>query len=239
MRIRVIVPIATGRFDEEVKKEFAAYANPDTQIEVVHLDKGPESIESEYDEALATPDILNKVKEAEDQGADGAIIDCFGDPGVRAAREIAGIPVIGAGQPSMLLASMLGQKFSIITVLKNVVPIIYNLAKIYGVYEKLASVRHINIPVLELTDKDRVKAAIYQEMLKAIEVDEAHVLVLGCTGMMGLSQELYSMLRERGYDVPVVDPAAASLKIMETMVRLKVKQSKETYMPPPVKERKN
>lgn len=178
------------------------------------------------------------MKEAESQGVDGIIIDCFGDPGVRAAREIADIPVIGAGQPSMLLASMLGQRFSIITVLKNVVPIVHNLAKIYGVHEKLASVRYINIPVLELADKGRVRDAIYQEMLKALETDGAHVLVLGCTGMMGLSQELYSMLKQRGYDVPVVDPTAASLKIMEAMVRLKVKQSKETYMPPPAKERK-
>jgi allantoin racemase len=238
MKIRIIVPVATDRFNEEVRREFKAYANPDTEIDVVNLDKGPESIESEYDEVLAAPDILNKAKEAEKQGLDGIIIDCFGDPGVRAAREIVNIPVIGAGQPSMLLASMLGQKFSVVTVLKNVAPMIYNLAKIYGVYEKLASVRYINIPVLELADKVRVRDAIYGEMVKAVENDEAHVLVLGCTGMMGLSQELCSMLKEKGYDVPVVDPAASSLKIMEAMVKLKVKQSKETYMPPPTKPRK-
>jgi len=238
MKIRIIVPVATDKFDEEVKREFKAYANPDTELDVVHLDKGPESIESEYDEALATPDILNKARETEEQGLNGIIIDCFGDPGVKAAREIVNIPVIGAGQPSMLLATILGQKFSIITVLKNLVPKIYNLAKIYGVYEKLASVRYINIPVLELTDKVKVRDAIYKEMVKALEGDGAHVLVLGCTGMMGLSQELYSMLREKGYDVPVIDPAAASLKIMEAMIKLNVKQSKETYMPPPIKPRK-
>ena len=238
MRIRVIVPIIVGIFDEEVKREFRTYASEGTEIDVVHLDRGPASIESEYDEALAVPDILNKTIEAEKEGFDGVIIDCFGDPGVKPAREVVSIPVVGAAEPSMLFASSLGQRFSVVTVLKNVIPMIENIAKVLGVYEKLASVRSIEIPVLELHDKERLKKELFEEMLRAIEEDGAHVLILGCTGMMGVADSLHEMLREKGYDVPVIDPAAASVKFLEAVIGLGVKHSRLTYMTPPEKERK-
>lgn len=238
MKIRVIIPIISDIFDEMVEKEFRAHASEKTEIEVVHLDKGPASIESEFDESLAAPDILNKVIEAEERGFDGVITDCFGDPAVKAAREIVDIPVVGAAEPSMLFACSLGQRFSVVTVLENVIPMIENIAKVLGVYEKLASVRSVNIPVLELHDRDKLKSALYEEMLKAIREDKAHVLILGCTGMMGVANDLHEMLKKDGYDVPVIDPAAASIKFLEALIGLGVKQSRLTYMKPPEKERR-
>jgi allantoin racemase len=237
LKIKVIVPIIVDTFDEEVRKEFTHYAWPDTKIDVVHLDKGPASIESQYDEALAAPDILIKAKQAKKEGYNGVIIDCFGDPGAGAARETVDIPVVGAFEPSVLFAISLGNKFSIVTVLKSVVPMIENLAKVSGIYEKLASVRQVNIPVLELTDKEKLKQALFAEMLKAIEKDRAEILILGCTGMMGLARDLEKNLKEKGYEVPVIDPAAASVKFMESLVVLGLKQSRLTYMKPPEKER--
>ncbi len=237
MKIRVIVPIIVDIFNEEVEREFKAYASEKTKIEVVNLDRGTASIESEYDEALAAPDILNKVIEAEKLGFDGVIIDCFGDPAVKAAREVVDIPVVGAAEPSMLFACSLGHRFSVVTVLENVIPMIENIAKVLGVHEKLASVKSVDIPVLELHDKDKLRNALYDEMLKAIKEDKAHVLILGCTGMMGLANDLHNMLKKEGYDIPVIDPAAASIKFIEALLGLGVKQSRLTYMKPPEKER--
>jgi len=220
-----------------VKREFENFAAKGTEIEVVNLAKGPASVESRYDDAVATPDVLTKVKEAEEAGFDGVIVDCFGDVGVKVAREITTIPVVGAGEASMVFAAALGHRFSVITVLKNLVPILTDAAKVLGVHEKLASIRYVDIPVLEVADKERLKKALYQEMLDAIEKDGAHVLVLGCTGMTGVASDLGKMLKEKGYDVPVIDPSAASLKFAEALVRMGIKQSKLTYMEPPEKER--
>ena len=74
-------------------------------------------------------------------------------------------------------------------------------------------------------------------MLNAIEKDGAHVLALGCTGMTGVASDLSRMLKKKGYDVPVIDPPAASLKFAEALVKMRIKQSKITYMEPPEKER--
>ena len=231
------MPIIVSEYNQEVKREFEHFAARGTEIEVVNLSRGPASVESHYDDAVATPDILSKVKEAEQAGFDGVIVDCFGDVGVKAAREITNIPVVGPGETSMLFAAALGHCFSVITVLKNLVPMLSDAAKVLGVHEKLASVRYVDIPVLEVADKERLKKALYQEMLNAIEKDGAHVLVLGCTGMTGVASDLSRMLKEKGYDVPVIDPSAASLKFAEAQVRMGIKQSKITYMEPPEKER--
>ena len=204
---------------------------------MVSLAQGPASVESRYDEAIATPDVLRQVKEAAQEGFDAVIVDCFGDVGVKAAREIAEIPVIGPGESSMLLAVALGQRFSVITVLRNLLPVVYETAEVLGLHRKLASVRYVDIPVLEVMDRERLKKALLREMLEALEKDGAQVLVLGCTGMSGVTSELSQRLRERGYDVPIVDPSGAALKFAEALVKMGLKQSKLTYMKPPEKER--
>ncbi|MEH7522722.1 aspartate/glutamate racemase family protein [Bacillus sp. JJ1503] len=236
-KIKVILPIISDIFNEEIKKEFTYYASENTEVGVCNLDYGPESIESEYDEALCVPNFLEKAKEAEEEGYDGIITDCFADPGIKPAREILDIPVVGPGESAMLIASSLAKSFSIVTVLPNVVPIIENLSKTIGVKEKLASVRYVNIPVLEIQNKDRLTNSLYEEMIKAIEIDDAHALVLGCTGFMGVAEELQNKLKQNGYDVPVIDPAFAATKMLENLIDMRVKHSRLTYMTPPSKQR--
>jgi len=49
----------------------------------------------------------------------------------------------------MQFAAILGLKFSVVTGLYAVIPMLWNNAKICGVAEKLASVRSVDMPVLE------------------------------------------------------------------------------------------
>ncbi|MFE4895346.1 aspartate/glutamate racemase family protein [Peribacillus butanolivorans] len=237
MKIKVIMPITSDIFNKEILEEVKFYASKTTEVGVTSLDYGPASVESEYDEALCVPNFLEKAKEAEEDGYDGVISDCFGDPGVKPAREILDIPVVGACESSMLFASSLAKSFSVVTVLPNVVPMIENISKTLGVNGNLASVRYVNIPVLEVHDKDRLKRELYEEMIKAIEQDGAHALVLGCTGFMGVAAELQKRLKQNGYDVPVIDPVFAATRLLESLITMGVKQSRLTYMTPPSKQR--
>jgi allantoin racemase len=232
MKIRVVVPICSDQFNAEAATEFRQYASPGTEISVVNIAQGPRSVESEFEEAMAVPGILLRAQEAERDGCDAVISDCFGDPGVKPARELLNIPVVGPLEASVLLASALGHRFSIVTVLKSVVPMIEHLVTASGVSGRLASVRTIEIPVLGLVDTKAMSAGLFDEMLAAIREDDAHVLVLGCTGMMGVAENLQKKLFDAGYDVPVVSPTAAALKLTETLVSLGLRQSRLTYMRP-------
>ena len=233
--IYIINPIITKEFEERTLRESEAAASPDTQLQVVSIDKGPVSIECRYDEAIAVPYILKKVKEIADR-ADAIIINCFGDPGVDTAREITGVPIIGPGTSSMALAQLLGHNFSVVTVLSRLGPIIEERAAKLGT-TKLVSVRAVDIPVLELEDRAKAAEKLTKESVKAIEDDGAHVIVLGCTGMAGLAEQVKHELANQGYNVPVLDPAIVSLKIAEILVDMKISQSRLTYPPPPEKER--
>lgn len=50
--------------------------------------------------------------QAAERGYDALAIDCFLDPALQEAREVAPIPVVGLGETSMLAACMYGHKFS-------------------------------------------------------------------------------------------------------------------------------
>jgi allantoin racemase len=232
MKLRIVVPLGHSRFNQIALEECQRIASPGTEITIVNLEEGPDSIESEYEEALAVPGFLKRAREAEAQGCDAVVSDCFGDPGVRPAREALAIPVIGPAETSMLLASALAQRFSVLTVLPSVVPMIEGLAHHAGVLGKLASSRAVNIPVLCLEDKDKLKAALYEEGLLAIRNDGAHALVLGCTGMMGVARELQEKFAACGLAIPVIDPIAAAIRMAETLVSLGLTQSRLTYRTP-------
>ena len=235
-RIRVVTPIITRGVYNAADAE--AVAGPDTEISSVLLDAGPASIESEYDEMLAVPDTVAKIIQAENDGVDAVIINCMGDPGMKPAREAVSIPVLGPAETTMHVASLLGHKFSVVTVLDSVIPMLENEAKVYGVFDKLASIRVVNIPVLELTnDIDRLIRALVDESVKAVEEDGAHVIIFGCTGMLGFAEAVKKGLEERGHaGIPVLDPIPVCIKVAEALVDLGLRHSKRTYQPPRAKE---
>ncbi len=237
MKIRVIVPVTTKEFVTATRPQYARVARTDADISVVGLDTGPASLESDYEDALAVPDILAKVRAAEAEGMSAVIIDCMADPGLAPARELASVPVVGAAQAAMHLAAMLGDRFSVVTVLERDTPLIDRLTRVYGLESKLASVRPVNIPVLELDmNQERLLAALVEQSAKAVAQDRAHVIIFGCTGMRGLAQCVEQALAERGYMVPVIDPSIAALKLAEGLADIGLSHSKRTYPDPPAKK---
>jgi allantoin racemase len=204
-----------------------------TELDSVGIERGPASIESRYDEILAIPEIVKRAMEAEREGVDACVINCFGDPGVRACREVVRIPVVGPCEASLLVAASLCNRFSVITVLRNVAGMIEENARIYGVSDKLASVRAVEIPVLELhREEERTAKALLEEGRKALEEDGAEALILGCTGMTGMAERLSRELK-----VPVVDPLPTAIKFAETLASLGLTHSKLAFPYPPEKKR--
>ena len=206
-------------------------AGKDVLVDITDVEPGPSSIESAYEEYLSIPETVKKVVQAEKEGFDGAIVGCYGDPGIDAMREMVRIPVVGPGETSMLVASMLGHRFSIITVMDSVVPSLEKLARIVGVDGKLASVRAANIPVLDLKkDIEMTKRRMIAESEKAMTEDRADVIILGCMSMafMGVSDDMQEIL-----GIPVVNPAVVSLKVLEGLIASHLTHSKKAYPVPP------
>src|SRR5690606_27727892 len=105
VRVRVVTPITTPGLSTAA--DFVPYARADTEMTQTDLDRGPASIESYFDEALALPDTIAKVLEAANDGVDATLIDCMGDPGLQASREVTSMLVLGPAQTSMHVAALL------------------------------------------------------------------------------------------------------------------------------------
>jgi len=232
MRIKVINPNTTQSMTDKIGACARAAARPGTEVVAVSPAMGPVSIESHYDEALAVPGLLAEIAAGEAQGFDGYVIACFGDPGLKAARELARGPVIGIAEAAMHLASMIGSRFSVVTTLERTVGQAWHLAEAYGMERFCANVRACELPVLELEEPgSNARARILAECRRALAEDGCDVLVLGCAGMADLCAQLGAEL-----GVPVIDGVAAGVQLIDALASLGLRTSKHGELAhPPAK----
>jgi allantoin racemase len=169
---------------------------------------------------------------AEKEGFDGVFVDCFGDPGVRAARELVRIPVFGGFEPSVLMAMGLADRFAIITVVPGVAPMVRSNVARAGIESRVSGISCVDIPVMALKDKDALLKALRDKAVAACRDNGAEAVVLGCTAMIGVAERLEGILKESGMPVPVIEPAQAALSLLETFARMRLSHSLRTYPRP-------
>src|SRR3546814_10743576 len=89
MRIHLVTPIVTEGI--RTLDDVADLNGNGLSITQSLIAAGPASIECEFDEAMAVPGIVAEAIAAARSGADAVILDCMGDPGLKAAREVVSI----------------------------------------------------------------------------------------------------------------------------------------------------
>lgn len=233
--IKNIIPVTGDVITPDMVEYIKKYLHPDTQLLTVQIQVGPPSIECEYDEAICAPDVLRLCREAEEEGCHGIFINCYGDPAVKAAREYVDIPVFGGFEPAIHLAMGLADKIAIITVMDNVLPLIEgNVARAH-LDGRVCCVRSVDIPVEDLQQHDKLVAALIDQAEQAILEDGAQAVSLGCTAMVDVAEDVRAGLLAKGYDIPVIEAAQAAVMLLELEARMGLKQSRITYMRPPVR----
>ena len=232
MKIKAINPNTTLGMTENIGEVANEYTNDETEIVAVSPNKGPISIESYYDDYLAVPGLLEEIRKDEDE-FDAFINACWGDPGIKACREVTEKPVVGIGEGSMYVANMLGAKFSVATVLPRAKDAIEQTIRITGLESKCASVRCTDLSVVETEEaRDAAAEALLEASKLAIEEDGAEVICLGCAGMGKLDQVL-----EKELPVPIIDSTGAAAVLAEGLVQLGKSTSKiMTFKEPEPKE---
>lgn len=219
IRIRVVGPVVLDGKTPETVSEYEQAAPPGCSVDVVYLEQGPVSIQNERDVACAAPGTIARVQEAEREGMDAVVISCMLDPGLHAARECVQIPVLGPAQTSMHVASMLAGPFSIITVMPNLITPLQRRARQYGLSSFLRSVYSVDVPVLDVeASHAEIRKRLLLASRRAIEQDGAEGIILGCTRLSGLAEELHQELKCLGLTLPVLDPALVSIRLAASMV---------------------
>ena len=232
MRILVVNPNTTASMTATIADAARLVAAPGTEIVARTSSAGPVSIEGYYDEAMSLPGLLYEIGQGEAAGADAAIIACFDDTGLDAARALAEIPVIGICEAALMTAALLAKRFTVVTTLDRSRVPVEELVRRYGMAER-ARVRASNIPVLSLEDpnsgaRDRLRS----EIANAIDEDKAEAIVLGCAGMADLARTL-----QREFGMPVIDGVGAAVKQAEALVAQGLRTSKRGAYAAPIGKR--
>jgi allantoin racemase len=146
------------------------------------------------------------------------------------------IPVIGPGEAAIHMALMIGEGFSIIDPgpRKYISYVPPEQVRKMGVTEHFVSVRGAGVAVLDITKNlEKTTKMIGEQAKLAVEEDGADIVVLGCTGLVGLAPRLQEMI-----GTPVIDPALAALRMAEVLCGMDLIPNRVAYPKPPEKTRK-
>ena len=221
MRVLVVNPNTTAAMTERIAAAARAVVAPGTTIEAATSALGPASIEGYYDEAFAVPGLIKAICDGEAAGADGAVIACFDDTGLDAARSAVAIPVVGLCEAAVHLACLLAHRFTIVTTLSRSIAPLEALAARYGVAGR-CTVRAAEVPVLALENSPMAAAAkVEDEVARALAADRAEAIILGCAGMTDLAAAL-----AHKFGVPVIDGVVAAVKLVEALASLGLRTGK-------------
>jgi allantoin racemase len=190
------------------------------------------------------------VREACESGKYNAIILLGGgEPGFLESREIArpyGIPVTACAYSQMHVASMLGNKFSVIDLSELHNMYYYSLVLQHRFTERCASIRNVNFPLPRPPDTgepavrvEKEKAlrgepsamleAAVTEAVAAIEEDGAEVITFGCSATFWLRPFVEKRLHDMGWEIPVLEGYGCAITLAKLMVELHVDASGLTF----------
>ena len=229
-RVLVIVPFPMS--DENRARRAA-------QLDAVELGPGiefvfesvrvaPKNYVSASDMVLAEFGAYEAGLEAERRGFDAVCIDTMSDSGLAALRAELTIPVIGPGRASVLMAMMLGRRFSILAMWPHWQHLYRKVLTELGVERHCASIRWIDArPDNQALLGDKaaeVSAALEVQARRAIEEDGADVILLGSTTMHETHAPLAAAL-----PVPVINPGPLTYKLAEAVLGLGLSHSRAAY----------
>ena len=204
--------------------------------------------ESRDEEVLAniTVGFLQKVKEYSEMGKYDAIVAQGSiEPGFFAGRMISKIPIAFALHSAVHIASLIGDRFSIIELTDPMARIIRHHVENYGLSHKLVSVRTIGRSstymgrfISKYKKEERIKVPELRkaiddtvaQCIMAIEKDRADSLILGCPPLQYLEGELRQGLDDTGYsEIQLICELSAAVEMAKSMVNMKLIQAPRAY----------
>ncbi len=228
--IAYLVP-GVGMADcEQNRREDIANELVTADVSVIDSDgPGPTSIESDVEEYWSVVGTLQKLWSIREE-YDAVVIGCFGDPGLRPARELIDVPVVGPAEVTIHTATQVGDHYGWLTILEETIPTSRELATSYGLSEECAAIYAVDAPVEDIAhDSYELVDRMIKIGQRAVDEAGAEVLFPGCMSLsfMQAQDELSEAL-----PVPFLDPATLALETAQTWARHDISQSPVSYPSP-------
>jgi allantoin racemase len=207
MKILIVNPVGNDRWNEEDKRAYEKFASKGTEIEIVSLPEGPESLENEGARD-AVISLIEEIALARCHFYDCVIVNCFLDPAVAELKE-RGLSVVGAGESSLAIASLLGERMAVLS-LYEATGMVKEMVLSYG-FSNRATVESLGISVADVSERrDRTIKLIEDKIALMNDFD---VFVLGCTEFTKIADSLK-------VKKAVITPIPAAVVMAESLGRV-------------------
>lgn len=204
--------------------------------------------ESRDEEFLAniTVGFLKRVREISEMDKYDAIVTSGAiEPGFFAGRMISKIPIAFCLHSAVHVASLIGDRFTIIQLNDPSALIIRHYVQLYGLSHKLISVRYTPRPptqtmgfIRRYKKEERVKVPevkkliddIMAQCITAIEGDRVDSIILGGPYIEVLEDEIRQRFDETGYsEIQLIGELSAAVEMAKAMVNMKLIQAPRAY----------
>lgn len=215
-------------YEAALQAHFRKIARPDTELVMHGMKAG--TYETEYPgtdirhhviQHLHASQFIVGALAAERDGFDAYAIMTIPDAGLREARAVVDIPVVGYGESAMLTACTLGAKFGIMTFIDDLPELIADNVARYGLRERCAASRAAGFAFHDVLKGFAEPAPLierFEESARALIRDGADVII---PGEAPLNVLLAMNGVNRVDDCPVIDSIGATIKMAETLVDLR------------------
>jgi len=219
---------------------------PDTEVFTRGPKQGwlpgnPLDMDNPYFVLLNDREIIEACLEAEKEGADAVWVNCFGDPGVKQARHVLNVPVVGPAEASLHFACQLGRRIAVISAnMPGQFDQVHETVRLHGLEGRLSpnGIRLDREPFPEFWAKamedPNMAVQGLVEVAKECIADGADVIVIGCCGTGPVCSAVgLNKITVEGHDIPIVDPVMVAAKTAEMQVDIR----KGTGLPIPSRAR--
>jgi allantoin racemase len=234
MRLLFVNPNVTEAITDIMVAEARRSASTTTTIVPATGRFGTLFVENGVEAAIAGHAVIDAVAEHA-EGCDAVVVSAFGDPGLRAAKELLDIPVVGVSEAAFLTAYTLGRTYAIVCLTKRHRAWYVECAQEHGLHGRMVSARALTVPVPDITRaREQMKDLLIEQCLAAVEEDDAEVIILGGGPMAGLAREI----RDR-IPVPTIDGISCGVRLAEMLVALNPRPPvRGSFARPPAKPAK-
>jgi allantoin racemase len=205
-RLLVINPNTSASVTALLQHHVQAAAGDAVEVHTATARFGAPYISSEASYAVANHAVLDAwaAALAGAERPDAVLIGCFGDPGLFALREGAGVPVGGLAEAAFSAAAWHG-RFAIVTGGERWRPILSRLAGALGHTQTLAGIHTVAPTGAQLAaDPAGARALLAEACREAAERFKAQAVILGGAGLAGMAADIAPQV-----PVPLIDSVQA------------------------------
>lgn len=219
-KIDFINPFGTVAYDGLIRETLAHYAAEGTELRITHLEGCPPDIDYFYSKHLMESVLFERIMRDEEEGFDAVIVGCCYDPGVRTARELVDIPVVGPMEASLQLAGYHGHTYTVVTDHHKAAPYIEDVVRLTGLGGNCRGLRTIEWYVRDMVNApDSVARDTVRVCEEVVRETHADAILMGCT-IVAACYQRYLMNGGEPAPFAIVNPNLMALKMAETLADL-------------------